>query len=222
MRSPAIENGCNQYTDVRATHVSLSDIINLRAFREREQPFKLSAGGMSRAYFDMKQIMFDSLPMHMLAILFNWHIEHHVEPYLRNNPEIGEYDNSPAPLLIGGMEMGAIPLSTMCLLTGDHSKRQRLGFFTRKEPKGHGTNALVDGIDPLLLERCPILIVEDVTTSGASAMKSVDAIRSVAPNAKIVGVLAILDREEGGDSLFRAANIPLHAIYLKRDFTVYA
>lgn len=222
MLSPSIMRLVNEYTDVRAVHRSLADIIRLHAFRERETPFKLSAGGESRAYFDMKQIMFDPLALNYLAQLFNIHIRDHVEPILLANPEKYEHQDTRCPLLVGGMEMGAIPLSLMCLLTGDHSRIDRYGFFVRKEPKGHGTNASIDGIDILLIERCPILIVEDVTTTGASAMKTVEAIRKATPDPKIIGVLSILDRQEGADALFSQIGLPLHSVFVKSDFTQYA
>ena len=97
---------------------------------------------------------------------------------------------------VGGMTMGADPVACAALAAGADVK----AFFVRKERKRHGLQRWVEG--PLLEpgERC--LIVEDVVTTGGSTVRAIEAVR--AEGFDVVGVVAVLDRLEGG-----AANIAL-------------
>jgi orotate phosphoribosyltransferase len=67
------------------------------------------------------------------------------------------------------------------------------GFTVRKEAKAHGTGRLIEGAD---LTNREVVVVEDVITTGASARQAIAAAR--AAGARVLGVLAVVDRGEGG------------------------
>lgn len=94
---------------------------------------------------------------------------------------------------IGGMEAGAIPLTTAFLHYATQIDRRMAsnieGFYVRKQPKGHGTGKLIEGgLKPM--SRCVVL--EDVTTTGGSALKAVEALE--AEGHTVVHVCALIDR----------------------------
>jgi orotate phosphoribosyltransferase len=115
---------------------------------------------------------------------------------------------------IGGLTMGADPIayaiSYASQLAGD---RPALRAFTvRKEAKAHGTGKLVEG--PFIAgDR--VVIVEDVITTGGSALRAVEAVR--AAGGRVAGVLALVDREEGGRETIEAAGLPVEALTLARE-----
>jgi orotate phosphoribosyltransferase len=75
-------------------------------------------------------------------------------------------------------------------------------FTVRKEAKQHGTGKLIEGA---FLPGDKVVVVEDVITTGGSALKAVDAIR--AAGGEILGVLALVDRQEGGREAIEAAGL---------------
>ena len=114
---------------------------------------------------------------------------------------------------IGGLETGAIPI-VAALCARSWPARPIKGFFVRKENKGHGTDQRIDG----LLERgSNVILFEDVTTTGGSAMQAVDQARQF--GCKIVKVVSLVDRLEGAKENFRAAGIPFDSLFTWRDFS---
>ena len=120
------------------------------------------------------------------------------------------------PDFVGGLELGAVPL-TAIVITGNAKSTKgskRKGFMVRKEPKGRGGRKTSNppGIEGTsLAEGGKIVVLEDVTTTGGSAIKAVKMIKSET-NCEILGVLAILDREEGGKEAFNNAGIPFESL----------
>ena len=113
---------------------------------------------------------------------------------------------------IGGMETGAIPLvAALCLRSWP--ERPLKGFFIRKEPKGHGTDQRVDG---LLDPGSRVILFEDVTTTGGSALQAVDEARR--NQCAIVKVITVVDRLEGAAENFGKAGIPFEALFTRCDF----
>jgi orotate phosphoribosyltransferase len=85
-------------------------------------------------------------------------------------------------------------------------------FTVRKEPKGHGTGKLVEG--PFRTgDR--VVIVEDVVTTGGSALKAAAAV--IAAGGRILGVLALVDREEGGREAIEAAGYSVQSLVRASD-----
>jgi orotate phosphoribosyltransferase len=91
------------------------------------------------------------------------------------------------------------------------------GFFVRTAVKDHGTKKLIEGLaagETLAGKR--VVIVDDVTTQGSSAMTAVEAARGA--GAEVVLVLSIVDREEGAEDLFRAQAIPFRWLFRASEF----
>jgi orotate phosphoribosyltransferase len=97
------------------------------------------------------------------------------------------------PVAVGGLTMGADPIAyAICHASADNAHPMR-AFTVRKEPKSHGTGKLVEGpVGP----GDTVVVIEDTVTTGGSAAKAVDAIKAM--GAIPIGVLALVDREEGG------------------------
>ena len=99
---------------------------------------------------------------------------------------------------VGGITMGADPIACSALAGGGDVK----AFFIRKERKEHGLSRWIEGPPLEPGERC--LVVEDVVTTGGSTVKAIDRVRE--EGHEVAGVVAILDRlEGGGEALQRAA-----------------
>jgi len=88
---------------------------------------------------------------------------------------------------IGGLTLGADPITSSVVALSDIP-----GFIVRKKEKEHGTRQKIEG---LLAPGWKVLIVEDVATSGASALQAIEAVE--AAGAKVIKVIAVVDREEG-------------------------
>ena len=99
----------------------------------------------------------------------------------------------PAAQAVGGMTMGADPIASATSLTSYLWGAPLPAFYVRKEPKGHGTQQWIEGIHP---KGMTVAIVDDVITSGASALKAVDRVE--ADGAKAVVIVGLVDRLQGG------------------------
>lgn len=105
---------------------------------------------------------------------------------------------------IGGLTLGADPISYAVSYASVQSPPHIRAFTVRKEPKRHGTRKLIEGP---FVEGDRVVVVDDVVTSGAAAVKAIDAVREA--GGEVVGVIAIVDRHEGGTEKLRAAGFDL-------------
>jgi orotate phosphoribosyltransferase len=94
---------------------------------------------------------------------------------------------------VGGLTLGADPISYAISYASAASDHPLRAFTVRKEPKAHGTGKLLEGP---VREGDRVAIIEDVITTGGSALRAIEAVRSA--KASVAGVLALVDREEGG------------------------
>ena len=99
---------------------------------------------------------------------------------------------------VGGLTLGADPVSYASALAG----RPIRAFTVRKEAKQHGTGRLIEGP---FREGDRVAVIEDVITTGGSALRAVEAIR--AAGGEVAGVLALVDREEGGREALEDAGL---------------
>ena len=161
----------------------------------QNRDFRLASGGSSNFFFDMKRTMFHPEGASLVTdLLFD---------------ALKEEDFD----YIGGLETGAIPIVAALCVRSWPEKPIR-GFFVRKEVKGHGTDQRVDG----LLERgSKVILVEDVTTTGGSAMQAVNEAQQY--ECAILKVISVVDRLEGAAENFRAAGIKFEALFTWRDFS---
>lgn len=165
-----------------------------------DDAFTLASGRNSRWFFDTKPVMMNPEASHLLGELFN----------LRMDEMNADY--------VGGLELGAVPLTAIAIATS-HKNSPRRGFMVRKEPKGRGGRKTNNppGIEGAALgDSGTIVIVEDVTTTGGSAIKAVERIHNDT-NCKVIAVISIVDREEGAVEAFEAAGIHFESIMTRSD-----
>ena len=104
-----------------------------------------------------------------------------------------------APEAVGGLTLGADPVAYAIAHAAAIAGRAIDAFTVRKEAKGHGTGRLIEGN---LRAGSRVLVVEDVITSGESAAKAIRTVHEA--GARVIGVLAVVDREEGGRARLEA------------------
>jgi orotate phosphoribosyltransferase len=121
---------------------------------------------------------------------------------------------APAARGVGGLTLGADPLATATSVVSFLAGSPLHAFLVRKEPKGHGTDQWLEGLDALSAGD-PVVVVEDVVTTGASTLRAVDRARQAGLD--VVHVLALVDRLEGGREAVQA-QVPLTALFTRRDF----
>lgn len=110
---------------------------------------------------------------------------------------------------VGGLVVGADPIAGAIAALSFHRGRPVHGFLVRKEAKGHGTARFVEG-RASLPDGSRVCVVEDTVTTGGSLLKAVERCR--AEGLVVVQTLAIVDREEGGADVIRAAGLPFAAL----------
>ena len=108
---------------------------------------------------------------------------------------------------VGGLTLGADPISYAISYASAETATPLRAFTVRKEAKAHGTGRLIEG--PFQAgDR--VAIIEDVITTGGSALRAVEAVR--AAGGTVAGVLALVDREEGGRDALVGAGLPVVAL----------
>jgi orotate phosphoribosyltransferase len=108
---------------------------------------------------------------------------------------------------VGGLTLGADPISYAIAYASAETASPLRAFTVRKEAKAHGTGRLIEG--PFYAgDR--VAIIEDVITTGGSALRAVEAVR--AAGGTVAGVLALVDREEGGRDALVGAGLPVVAL----------
>jgi len=105
---------------------------------------------------------------------------------------------------VGGLTMGADPIACAVSYASATSTAPLRAFTVRKEPKVHGTGKLIEGP---FQSGDRVVVIEDTITTGGSAKKAIDAVRVA--GGKVIGVLALVDREEGGRENLEAEGVPV-------------
>jgi orotate phosphoribosyltransferase len=108
---------------------------------------------------------------------------------------------------IGGLTLGADPISYAISYASAQSNRPLRAFTVRKEAKDHGTGRLLEGP---FRRGDRVAVIEDVITTGSSALRAIEAVR--AADGVVAGVLALVDREEGGRQTIEEAGVPVVAL----------
>ena len=166
-----------------STRARAFNLIKERSFRRGD--FVLVSGKKSKFYLDMKPTMFHPEGANLLSEL------------------IFERIKNLKPDYVGGLAMGAVPLVSAINLLSELRNQPISGFFVRKEVKDHGTGKRVESAGALKGKR--VVILEDVTTSGGSAMQAAKAVQE--QGASVLLVLSMVDREEGAAEIFREREI---------------
>ena len=103
---------------------------------------------------------------------------------------------------IGGLEVGAVPLTTAAVIAYHLHGRTMEGFWVRDKVKDHGTKKLVEGG---VKKGSRVVVLEDVVTEGKSSLKAVEGVREY--GCEVVQVLALVDRLQGAEELLRSNGV---------------
>ncbi len=120
----------------------------------------------------------------------------------------------PGVQAVGGITLGADPIATATSIAAFLAGHPLHAFIIRKEPKGHGTGQWLEGRKNLP-QGTNVIIVEDVVTTGGSSMKAVR--RAEEEGLKVLGIVALVDREEGGRENIEKEGYWLKAIFTKSE-----
>ncbi len=181
-------------TDARAR---LADIIFARSFGRGE--ITLASGRKSDFYFNLKPTMLDPEGAALLAELTLEALADEQIDY------------------VGGLEMGAVPIAGAIAQLSFLKGQPISAIFVRKKPKDHGAKLAVEGLAKgETLKGRRVVVVEDVTTTGGSAMKAVEAVRDA--GGEVALVFTMVDREEGADETFKAAGLPFRSLFRAAEF----
>lgn len=172
----------------------LRDIIHKNSLL-RDREFLLASGARSKYYFDMKMTTQDPEGASLVGDVLLDYVSQFSFQYL------------------GGLAAGAIaPMVAVCIKSWETGQPIK-GFFVRDEPKNHGTQKLIDGfIEP----GASVIVVDDVTTEGKSAMKAVRAVQEL--GCKVVRVVSLVDRQTGAKETFEREGLVFESIFTTEDF----
>ncbi len=174
----------------------LKELILQFSYQKRE--VRLASGRMSDFYFDGKQT---TLHPEGAALVGQGMMDLIQSQF----PEAGA---------VGGPTLGADPIATAVSLASFQRGFPIPAFIVRKEPKGHGTMSWIEGASHLKAGM-RVVLVEDVITTGGSILKAFRAVRDVGLVA--LGVIVVVDREEGGREALEAESLKVLSLFKKSD-----
>jgi len=183
--------------DFATKRARLLELLRVRSFQERE--VTLSSGLRSNFYIDCKQVSLHAEGACLIGELFYALVEEH----------------APSAVAVGGLTLGADPLATATSMVSFQAGRRTPldAFIVRKEPKGHGTGQWIESAQ--LPAGSPVVILEDVITTGASTLRAIERARLV--GLTVLHALGLVDRLEGGRDAV-VAEVPLTTLFTRRDF----
>ena len=173
----------------------LLELIYKNSFKYSEEPdFLLASGQKSNYYFNCKATSLDSEGLFLIGNVFFERIKGH------------QID------AIGGLTMGADPIAIATSLISHNEEQPTKAFCIRKEPKTHGLKLWIEGN---VNENDNVIIIEDVITTGGSAIKAIQ--RAQESGLNVVSAIALIDREEGGKEAIEQMGISIESIFTKTD-----
>ena len=150
----------------------------------REGSFTLSSGAVSDFYLDAKQVTYGAEGMALVGdAMMKLVVKYNLES-------------------VGGLTMGADAIVAATVFASANSGRHITGFVVRKEPKQYGLSKTIEGVNP---NGKRVAIVDDVITSGTSALKAVNDARKAGAIVELV--VGLVDREQGGAEAIAAAGV---------------
>jgi len=156
--------------------------------------FTLSSGQKSNYYINGKYLALDSEGLALMAQII-----------------LDKIDGRRVEA-VGGLTLGADPIIG-AVIAFAHLRGIALdGFIVRKEPKGHGTRSLIEGP---LKDGARVAIIEDVTTTGTSALKAVEAVRPL--GCEVVKIISLVDRRQGAAEKFAGFGYEFDPIFTKEE-----
>lgn len=152
--------------------------------------FTLASGRKSNYYFNGKMTSLDARGAYLIGRVFLAMIADDV------------------PRAVGGLTLGADPIVGAIITLAGMEDLDLKGFIVRKAAKGHGTKSRVEGP---LAEGDDVIVIEDVVTTGGSAMEAIEAVEEM--GCRVRRVLAVVDREEGGRENLEERGYRLESIF---------
>lgn len=174
----------------------LKAIIKELSYEERE--VTLASGRKSNFYFDGKQTTLHAKGGLLTGKAF-WDVV----------KEFGDDIDG-----VGGLTLGADPISTATSIAAQLDGSDVHAFIIRKEPKGHGTGQWLEGRKNLP-PGSRVVILEDVTTTGASSLLAVE--RAKEEGLDVLGIVTLVDREEGAREMIEKAGIALKTVFTRSE-----
>ena len=172
----------------------LLELLKKDAYKKGE--YKLSSGKASEHYVNCKPVILSGRGLTLASLLLLKEVNTNV---------------------VGGLTLGADPLVSGVSLVSALDGRLVNALIVRKEAKGHGTQAWIEGLLPP--EGTHVTVLEDVITTGGSSIKAVEKLRDA--GYVVDRVVAIVDRQEDGeaDIAMKEAGLELCSLFSLRDFT---
>lgn len=177
----------------------LIEVIKARSFLTSEEPvFKLTSGKMSKVYFDLRLTTLSPEGQFLIGNLM-----------LSKLKELGL-----KPKGVGGLTMGADPVSTATAYASHLDGEQIEAYVIRKEPKQHGRGLQIEGN---VRKGDAVVVVDDVLTTGGSTIKAIEISR--VHGLDVLAAVVLLDRQEqNGKENVEAIGVKLHSLLTMEDF----
>jgi orotate phosphoribosyltransferase len=181
-------SGIKTSSDLIALRQELLDLFCQLAYQSGD--FVLSSGQKSSYYINGKQVTLH--PQGGLAI---------GRLLLSMLPEDTQ--------AVAGLTLGADPIVSAVSVVSALENRPIPALIVRKEAKGHGTKAYVEG--PNLPDGAKVVVLEDVVTTGQSAMKAVERLRQAGYT--VEEVISLVDRKQGGEEFYQSVGLKFSAVF---------
>ena len=178
------------------TRSELLKIIEARALKRGT--FTLASGRTASFYLDAKQVVLNSHGAMLVG-----------KAILERLQSFGEL-----PDAIGGMSIGADPITGAAVTIAGTAGLPLKGFMVRKEPKGHGAGNQVEGRFGLP-DGAKVCMLEDTVTTGGSLLKAIHAVESA--GLEVVQIICVVDRSEGAAERFAESGYTLEALATRED-----
>jgi orotate phosphoribosyltransferase len=173
-------------------------LVRERSFLRSKKPvFRLASGKMSKVYFDLRLTTLCPEGQYLIGNLLYQKLE-----------EAGL-----SPRAAGGLTLGADPVACALAYTSFMRGRPIEAFLVRKEPKDHGRGRQIEGN---VREGDPVVIVDDVLTTGGSTIKALTAAREA--GLEVLAALVVLDRQEQRGRENVEELCPLYSLLRMEDF----
>ena len=169
----------------------LFELLKKHSYKKGE--FSLSSGKKSEHYLNCKPITLTGRGLTLTSLLMLKEVETNV---------------------VAGLTLGADPLVCGVSLLSALDGRLINALIVRKEPKGHGTEAWIEGLLPP--KDVKVTVLEDVVTTGGSSIKAVEKLRDA--GYIVEKVVALVDRQEGGEEAMKEAGLELVSIFKLPEF----
>lgn len=167
---------------------NLLDLIVKYAYREGD--FTLSSGVRSSYYINCKEVTLRAEGALMVGRLI-----------LNLLP--------PTTDAVAGLTLGADPMVSAVSVVSALSNRPIPALIIRKQAKGHGTKAYIEG--PSLSEAAEVVVLEDVVTTGKSALQAVERLQDA--GYKVSQIISLVDRNQGGKELYQSHKLQFQALF---------